>query len=138
MLNTTSLVKINGTRQLITMEREVIMDIPRKKTVLLETVLGTRDVRRIIILRQREQIMILQTSPPCGLFSNTMSYYGAYDMGRNIWEWNSTIIPFFGMVKIQARGGSFRSPCSNLKKESKRFFFAGQIYTGFRIAVPAN
>lgn len=75
---------------------------------------------------------------PVGMFSNTMSYYGAYDMGGNIWEWNDTTFSFFGMVKIEGRGGSFRSPSSDLQKESKRFFFAGQIDTGFRIAAPTN
>ncbi|MBX9577497.1 MAG: formylglycine-generating enzyme family protein [Chthoniobacterales bacterium] len=75
---------------------------------------------------------------PVDLFKRTKSYYGAYDMGGNIWEWNSTTMSFFGMVKIQGRGGSFRSPCSDLKKENNRFFFAGQIDTGFRIAAPMN
>ncbi len=46
--------------------------------------------------------------------------------------------PFFGMTKIQARGGSFQSPSSDLAKENKRFFFAGQIDTGFRIVAPEN
>lgn len=27
---------------------------------------------------------------PVGLFNNTMSYYGAFDMGGNVWEWNNT------------------------------------------------
>jgi formylglycine-generating enzyme required for sulfatase activity len=75
---------------------------------------------------------------PVYLFKGTESYYGACDMGGNVWEWNTTTIPFFGMVKIQARGGSFRSPCSDLKKESNSFFLTGQIDTGFRIAAPAN
>ena len=75
---------------------------------------------------------------PVDLFKRTESYYGACDMGGNVWEWNTTTMPFFGMTKIEARGGSFRSPFSDLKKESKRFFFAGQIDTGFRIVAPAN
>ena len=75
---------------------------------------------------------------PIDLFKGTESYYGACDMGGNVWEWNTTAISFFGKIKTEARGGSFQSPSSDLRKESKSFFFAEQADTGFRIAAPVN
>lgn len=72
------------------------------------------------------------------LFKGTESYYGACDMGGNVWELNTTTIPFFGMTKKQVRGGSFKTGVSFLSKETQKFVFAGESDAGFRIAAPVN
>lgn len=73
---------------------------------------------------------------PVDLFHDAVSHYGAYDMGGNLWEWNNTTTSFFGITKIQARGGSFKTDVSLLAKENSKFFFSGEGDVGFRIAAP--
>lgn len=76
---------------------------------------------------------------PVGLFSDTKSYYGAYDMGGNVWEWNNTAtIDWVGLVHVKARGGSFKMDASTLTKEKFEFFLSGENQCGFRVASPAN
>ncbi len=76
---------------------------------------------------------------PVNLFSETTkSHYGACDMGGNVWEWNNTTMPFFGMTKVQARGGSFKTDSSSLGNENFRFFFSGEDQNGFRIVEPVD
>ncbi len=75
---------------------------------------------------------------PVNLFNDTKSYYGACDMGGNIWEWNNTTTSFFGITKVEARGGSFKTDASALTKENFKFLFSGESDVGFRIAAPVN
>ena len=75
---------------------------------------------------------------PVNLFSGTESYYGARDIGGNICEWNNTTMDHFGMTKVEARGGSFKTDVSFLAKEKNQFFFSGEDDCGYRVAAPEH
>jgi len=75
---------------------------------------------------------------PVDFFKNTESYYGARDMGGNLWEWNNTTLNYYQMIKVQARGGSFKTDLSTLAKENFVFFFSGEEQNGFRVVAPVN
>ena len=73
---------------------------------------------------------------PVNLFKASGGYYGTYDMGGNVWEWNTTDHLFYGMQKIGVRGGSFRTFGIFMGKDRTEAFMAAEIDTGFRVAAP--
>ena len=42
-----------------------------------------------------------------GAYTGTMSPYGAFDMGGNVWQWNETFNLFFGAAERGYRGGEY-------------------------------
>ncbi len=69
-----------------------------------------------------------------GVFSSSVSAYGTYDQGGNVWEWNDAYIPTFFASERGLRGGSWNGsgPGSGGRDhDDPAFRFAG---VGFRMA----
>ena len=75
---------------------------------------------------------------PVGIFKNTLGFYGTYDMGGNIWEWIDASFKVFGIEKVTARGGSFRTTVSSLKNTGKESINGFGMDVGFRVAAPVE
>ncbi len=67
--------------------------------------------------------------------AGSASFYGAFDMGGNLWEWNEVVISssFLGL-----RGGSWFNSEDNLRSSSRLSYFPdrGSYDIGFRVASP--
>lgn len=61
------------------------------------------------------------------------SYYGTYDQGGNVWEWNEALVN--GQYR-GARGGMWSSPAASLSSTLRNYFnpSSPREYNGFRIA----
>ena len=71
--------------------------------------------------------------------ANSASFYGTYDQGGNVWEWNDAVIADMGMNLRGLRGGSWDSGGQLYLQSSYRFrdFFAPtreDFDVGFRVA----
>jgi len=68
--------------------------------------------------------------------AGSTSFYGAFDMNGNVWEWNETLI---GSLR-GLRGGSFDNFVANLRSSNRDFFgfptFETAANVGFRLASP--
>ena len=70
-----------------------------------------------------------------GAYAADPSYYGTFDQGGNVWEWNDTIV---GNVFRGRRGGSFNSSDANLQSSFRSYggnpaALEGN-YLGFRVS----
>ncbi len=68
-----------------------------------------------------------------GAYSSSPSFYGTFDQGGNVAEWNDAILNF---MDRGVRGGSWLPP-SNYPRSTSRNFqgpTSGNIFTGFRVA----
>ena len=73
-------------------------------------------------------------STDVGSYSGAPSFYGTYDQGGNVWEWNDAVIP--GASRGQ-RGGSWYGSGGSLLQSSYRYSLTSTIETGvigFRVA----
>jgi hypothetical protein len=66
--------------------------------------------------------------------AGSTSFYGAFDMNGNLWEWNETLIGFFRGL----RGGSFNGGESSLRSSNRiNFIPTDELdFSGFRLASP--
>jgi sulfatase modifying factor 1 len=71
-----------------------------------------------------------------GTYSDDASYYGTFDQGGNVWEWNDAIVSssFRGL-----RGGAFSDTDANLQSSSRAISYPTYEDTniGFRVSSPA-
>jgi formylglycine-generating enzyme required for sulfatase activity len=76
---------------------------------------------------------------PCGSYPNSASYYGTFDQGGNLWEWNAGIV---FETKRAMRGGSGAHSVEKLRSTVRSNASPQKRYpdTGFRLAraVPVN
>ncbi len=67
--------------------------------------------------------------------AGSASFYGAFDMGGNVWEWNETIIL---TTSRGARGGAFHNNVGSVRSSRRGQAGPGTIFSiqGFRVASP--
>ncbi|HLB34708.1 MAG TPA: SUMF1/EgtB/PvdO family nonheme iron enzyme [Chthoniobacterales bacterium] len=68
-----------------------------------------------------------------GLFKGSRGYYGTYDMGGSVTEWNDAVN---GLGRPIARGGSFNTPSVSMNKSVRDGVPTRSADTGFRIVMP--
>jgi sulfatase modifying factor 1 len=63
------------------------------------------------------------------------SYYGTYDQGGNVWQWNESIYLYYGAVR-GLRGGSFHGYDDSLQSADLNVVSPTDVYfgTGFRVS----
>jgi formylglycine-generating enzyme required for sulfatase activity len=68
-----------------------------------------------------------------GAYSNSASYYGTFDQGGNVWEYNDTIV---GSSVRGMRGGAFNGSDNDLQSSYRIFSdpSTAPSYTGFRVS----
>lgn len=68
-----------------------------------------------------------------GAYTSALSYYGTYDQGGNVWEWNEDI--FDGGASRVLRGGALQEPVDRLSSAYRDTLVAFDFYAdrGFRI-----
>lgn len=68
-----------------------------------------------------------------GSYTGVSSYYGTYDQGGNVWEWNEDI--FDGGASRILRGGALQEPVDRLSSSHRETLVASDFYAdrGFRI-----
>jgi formylglycine-generating enzyme required for sulfatase activity len=72
---------------------------------------------------------------PAPVGSYAANYYGTFDMGGNVWEWNEAII----FAARGARGGNFGSVVSDLRANNRFYYNSLQNPTiGFRVVKGAG
>ena len=75
----------------------------------------------------------VQGTTPVGAFTNSTSYYGAYDLAGDVLNWNDAVIAtsYRGL-----RGGSWNTTSVDLPATNRNYNFATQSYSyvGFRVA----
>jgi sulfatase modifying factor 1 len=70
-----------------------------------------------------------------GAYSGTLSPYGAFDMGGNVWQWDEAFIGSGTNTQRGIWGASWGNNASNSKSGGQTFFFPeGQAADGFRLA----
>lgn len=71
-----------------------------------------------------------------GAYTSSLNYYGTFDQGGNVWEWNDTVVPAVGGAR-GVRGGAWDGP-SDAERATTRAnmgFPTLQVDTvGFRVA----
>jgi formylglycine-generating enzyme len=70
-----------------------------------------------------------------GSYPGSASFYGTFDQGGNVWEWNDAVI---GGASRGLRGGSWNGMENILRSSYRGFGFpeTGLNYIGFRVASP--
>jgi formylglycine-generating enzyme required for sulfatase activity len=70
---------------------------------------------------------------PVGSFQKSVSYYGTYDQGGDVYQWNDALI---GSLARGARGGQWSFPVKDLESNDResRDATAGNNGVGFRVA----
>lgn len=72
-----------------------------------------------------------------GQFQNSVSPYGTFDQGGNVWEWNESIVGQFEAVSVRGlRGGSFSNNDIYLHASNREGYFPTNedSFLGFRVA----
>jgi formylglycine-generating enzyme required for sulfatase activity len=66
-----------------------------------------------------------------GSYIDSPSYYGTFDQGGNVWEWNETLV----IQRVHGhRGGEFAKDEESLRATVRGNFGLGLVPTGFRVA----
>jgi hypothetical protein len=70
-----------------------------------------------------------------GAYTSSPSFYGTFDQGGNVWEWNETVPTYTNAWRV-VRGGSWTTNSNNLRSfgQSGSDPLAEYKYLGFRMA----
>jgi sulfatase modifying factor 1 len=71
-----------------------------------------------------------------GAFSSSASFYGTFDQGGNVYEWNDAVITGDTGTGRGIRGGGYSSSSSSLRSTSRDAYYPTDAYSsfGFRVA----